>query len=623
MKKVLLTLGAVVASFIGLNAQTVTAEPITANWAALSGGGGMDMAQKQVMNSNGEIFFSEEVFTKPEFSWYTYGLKGDTIQLSGLSEKPNGNPDFVLNKLGKDGKKLYTLYSDRGYFDKNSPIAPTADGGFVMVLKARLLDEGVDLVEGEKNTLMFRLHHSEDPDYVYTIDASDLPDPQEDMGWIYRAYVLKFDAEGKVEWRRDIKSDFTKVEDSEGNLKYCSNMMDMEDVKQGKDGAIYVLGRFARPITIEGAPKEFIPTVVSPTWDYDFVQNAESDLFLTKFDVDGNYQWTLTHTAEENIKNEGIQRLAVDDEAVYAMGHISSLGVDAAYVELGGQRYDIEANYANRKLFYFKVNYADNGVGTTDETVKVAYIDGLDTPKAIKPMSVTSEDGKLIMCGSIKKGNVSYKGTELFSNAVNMYSGYTVSVNAADGKVIAGTMVTSEKGIGETEYAHVAENSIFVSGYTGMKGGWIAELDKETLEIKKIYKAFTGGAFSTVQGGTMYGNKFTLFGRGRQNPFVIEGIDPTELDLTDRNWDALVVNFSMPGIPEMSGVENVEKVEENTLAVYGTQGMVVVKASETCQVNVYNISGVLVRSLNLEEGETEIELPQGFYIVNGNKVVVY
>ena len=91
----------------------------------------------------------------------------------------------------------------------------------------------------------------------------------------------------------------------------------------------------------------------------------------------------------------------------------------------------------------------------------------------------------------------------------------------------------------------------------------------------------------------------------------------THAELVNLSAGSQVVDFC---VSPLSGVENVEFAG---LAVYGAKGCIVVKAAAAETVNVYNIAGRLVRSLNVEEGTTTVDgLMAGFYIVNGTKVLV-
>lgn len=73
----------------------------------------------------------------------------------------------------------------------------------------------------------------------------------------------------------------------------------------------------------------------------------------------------------------------------------------------------------------------------------------------------------------------------------------------------------------------------------------------------------------------------------------------------------------------VSPLSGVEGIDATAFAVYGAKGCIVVSANEEQTVNVYNIAGRLIRSVNVEKGTTSIDgLLAGFYIVNGTKVVV-
>lgn len=624
MKKFLLTLGVLFASIFSANAQVVeiAREEATGNWGVLSGSGGLDITWEVSSNAKGESYFLQASSTAPDYPWYAFGLKGERINCSGLSDGPNGNPDLILNKLDKDGNLLYTLYSDRGYFDQNSPLIATADGGALLVLKMRLIDSGREIDPGKK--IMLRLHHSKYPDYEYVIDETNLP---EDLGWINKGYILKLDAEGLVEWKREVYTDWTKVDD---NL--CSNMFDFKDAVEGPDGNYYILGHYARPLTIEGASKQFVPDNVTEGWDYDYVQNAQGDLFLTVFSPEGKYLWTLTHAKGSIMVNEGAISLATDREAVYAMGHLKSYAGKESPLTFGDKTITMPADTKYKDLFLMKINCADNAT-SNDDNVKVDFLRNYPgTTTAIKPMGITVADGKIVVYGSIQKGGITDNGNVIVEDKGKQYHGFVFTVSNVDGSVKAGTLAYFENNkICEVDAAFVAEKSIYALGYTFGIGGWIASFDKETLEAKTLYGLFTGGAAPTVYNASMIGNNLTMFGRGRWFPFVIKGVPDEDLFMVKdqqspdyKNWEVLVANFTMEESvfidPAPSGVEDV--VEESALKVYGAQGNVVVETENPCQVNVYNVAGALVRSLQVESGRTEIALPQGFYIVNGQKVIV-
>ena len=63
----------------------------------------------------------------------------------------------------------------------------------------------------------------------------------------------------------------------------------------------------------------------------------------------------------------------------------------------------------------------------------------------------------------------------------------------------------------------------------------------------------------------------------------------------------------------------------NTYATYSVKGgeCITVTTLKAQEIAVYSVDGRLVHKLNTKEGTSRIEVPQGVYIVNGEKVVVY
>ncbi len=623
MKKTLLISAAIIA--LGMQVQAVetnTKEIRTANWAEMVGGQWMDISGASSVNAQGEIFVTHAANTFPDKNEFNFA---DTkFTGSGLSDGPNGSPDFGLYKISQDGKLIMAIHSDRGYFHhSSSPMTATSDGGCIVAFKQRLI-ENTDYDNGKN--IMLRIYTTADPNYVYSIEEPNL---QKEDGWVYKGYVVKFDKDGKVQWRRNISTDTKKIIDGQGYERSCSNMFDFEDIQQGPDGSFYVLGKYARPMTIEGAPKEFIPDNIPSNWDYDFVQHAAGDMFLTKYDAQGNYQWTLTHKDGSLVANEGVKKMVLDNEAIYIMGHFK--GEAGQSTTFGDKSLTIPTSDIQHQ-FFMKINFADN-VNATDDNIKIEYAKVLEVAKnqggkkAIKPMFISVSDNKLMIGGGIQ-GVLKDNGKEILRNDMNFYHGYMFTANKADGTVLVGREFFPYNGISEVESVHLAGDSIYVSGYTLSNSGWTYSIDKETLATGKFYQTFTGGN-CTLQSAVAYQNKITVFGRGRNKPFGVQGIASEKIDPGQdqsapeyKSWEVLIANFTFEGIKyEDAGVENMEKVPEFT--AYASRGCINVVSAEPCQVYVHSVFGALLKSEQVGIGTTAIEMPKGFYIVNGKKVIVY
>ncbi|MDE5967927.1 MAG: hypothetical protein K2G64_02365 [Muribaculaceae bacterium] len=73
-----------------------------------------------------------------------------------------------------------------------------------------------------------------------------------------------------------------------------------------------------------------------------------------------------------------------------------------------------------------------------------------------------------------------------------------------------------------------------------------------------------------------------------------------------------------------TGVDNTfdESATDNTVTIIPGQGFVTVIASEPTTVNFYNVGGMLMKSIKVNEGVATFDIANGFYIANGKKIVV-
>jgi len=71
-----------------------------------------------------------------------------------------------------------------------------------------------------------------------------------------------------------------------------------------------------------------------------------------------------------------------------------------------------------------------------------------------------------------------------------------------------------------------------------------------------------------------------------------------------------------------AGVENVSANSDNGLTVKAVDGAIIITAARATHVNIYSVTGLLVRSLDILPGMTTVSLAPGFYIVNDHKVLV-
>lgn len=86
----------------------------------------------------------------------------------------------------------------------------------------------------------------------------------------------------------------------------------------------------------------------------------------------------------------------------------------------------------------------------------------------------------------------------------------------------------------------------------------------------------------------------------------------------DSNANALT--FSL----DMAGVENVsaDTTAAGRFRILPGNGCITVIASEDVMLPVYSVSGMLVKMVDVKAGTTEVDLPAGYYIAGGHKIMV-
>ena len=71
-----------------------------------------------------------------------------------------------------------------------------------------------------------------------------------------------------------------------------------------------------------------------------------------------------------------------------------------------------------------------------------------------------------------------------------------------------------------------------------------------------------------------------------------------------------------------TGIDSVTGTETGAFAVSGNNGAISITTDKALNVNIYTVSGNLVKSATVEAGSVSIPVASGMYIVNGKKVIV-
>jgi hypothetical protein len=163
-------------------------------------------------------------------------------------------------------------------------------------------------------------------------------------------------------------------------------------------------------------------------------------------------------------------------------------------------------------------------------------------------------------------------------------------ISASDHTPIAGaliTLVSKEEASKAPAFDGVTDNKVVYTAYTSSEGDYTLNIVQNTLDYIAVISA-EGYVSDTVEISEIGGISNIIL-----NDTLAEKV-PTAVN-----------NITAGGIK-----------------VYGVTGAVIIKTPADAKVKIYNLLGRLVTVADARQGENRVELPQGIYIVERNKVIV-
>ena len=286
------------------------------------------------------------------------------------------NHSLVINKISSEGTVQWSISSTAGELDNSSSvIAATPDGGAAAFLAMRHSEGNLDkriAIKDAKGT---------SHEIAFDVEARS-----------YHAMVVKIDADGAIEWIKDI--DVNNVADKEVYPKWTKNNITQGIYAYAIDvdaaGNIYVGGRMCAALTIGD-------TVIEPhnvdTWNGD-PQTSVGNMFILKFDAKGNLVKHLESAGAAT--QESVRSLKVVGDKIYAFGLVAGLA-DTEY-SLGGKSVTTTNNLISPAL------------ARLDTDLNVDYLKHYTTTKSNSTLQVPT----MVVIGN----NVYLMGTANFEIAI-------------------------------------------------------------------------------------------------------------------------------------------------------------------------------------------------------------
>ncbi len=524
----------------------------------------------------------------------------------GAESTAANNGNLAVTKTDAVGKALWTVYSNSGDFANQGGVATVADGTVYFYGKVRhsdgMFDKEICIVDAAGNKT----------EVGGTVTER-----------YYRLILGKADKDGKVQWIKLFDVENGKA--PAGTKDFTADAVTAGGVAADAEGNVYISGAFAMPLT-------FGETTLTPksaaAWDGK--TQGVNDLFIAKFDAEGNYVASLTAESSPQ-KGNAVQSVTVSGGKLYFVGTATSAEGEAK-ATLGGKEFTASENASPfvgcASTADLSVEWLTSATGVKQEGQKSFACQGL---------AVSESCGNVWVTGALK-GTLNVTGTQvsIASTQVSMNEGLIIRLNAANGEVLAGAVSRTAYNVSAlASYVSAFQNparpdKVYVYGYmmNAKEGAFIHTYNAENLQ------ADTNATISLIKDGgvpTAYGFAydseasaayFTVRGNkaftAPSNSSIVFG----SVDGVPSTWAILAAKVALPE-GEFSGVEAIAAEEVQDVSVVAVTGGITISASADAAITVYDIAGRSVVTVSVAAGAVEtIALPAGIYVAGGVKVAV-
>lgn len=559
------------ASAMSAGAQGVAA---TANWVTPINANNGISTPEAVAASDDNTFLVSKFVSKGNdnsLNFVNFGSQ-EKVAFGAPNKATSGNDNLLLTKVNADGTAAWHVYSKQGRV-ANASAATTSDGGVVVAavtsFTAFNAKEATDIPANSILDIVDADNHTTTIEKAFAGSA------------VYDIVVLKISADGHLDWFKHFAAD----DASSLTAKIAVDNTDN----------IYIGGQHAKTLS-------FGENAVA-------ARSAKS-LYLVKLDNAGNFvkSFDISGTDAEDY----IDAVTFADGKIFVAGRVKAKAegntIAFADITLAPTTFDdVFAAAFSTDLVPVWASIANS----------VAASDGKHTSQ-VKGIDVS--EGFVLVSGLVKGGYTAAGATD----AVTMSSGtklegMVIGFSVADGALSKGVCVS--EGISGLYSATIKGNKIYAFGYNianaDKQGSSLFEFDGENANENVI--ATTNEPASAGYPTTFYAkfvNSSLLAGvRAKGKGINVLG---NVYDYTNqKDFTATVMSINLKDV--FGGISTTETADD--ARIWAVSGAVKISVASPTSVAVYNVAGQIVAK-RIVTDETTIALPAGFYIVNGEKVVV-
>lgn len=455
----------------------------------------------------------------------------------------SANQGLVIMKLSADGELQWSVAQTNGEAGSNeNSVAATADGGLVAFVNLRhtegRMGENITITDAQG------VSHAID----WTVDERS-----------YRSGLIKINAQGGIEWMREIEANATADEATYPNWSQTSR-----NIGQGiktyaldvdNEGNIYVGGLMCANLTVGDVT---IPVHNVSSWNGN-AQNTAGNMFVIKFDQDGNYMKHLV--SEGEATQESVRALKVVGNKIYMSTWVT--GLAGTEFSVGGKAVTpatINSSWALAEL-------------DTDLNVNwLQFYESTVSGSAWQMPTMTVAGDHIYLMGTAKYGYTIGETNYTNTPANKARQSWLMQFDRSNGNATAATVLAT----GKMQMQHG-----FFGGYEGTDGNFYA-----------IERGLTPSA--------SFGSEMILY---KFNQETLESDDNVQLALGSCDGQSLVTDGTKVYVMNRFGNKN------EAISFYNSD-QTFSSASFVWGQSAYQVPVGAVQSLTIE-GNSEINLEKG------------
>lgn len=462
----------------------------------------------------------------------------------GIDYSGNGaNQGLLIMKLSADGELVWTVAQTNGEAAVNENwVAATADGGLVALVNMRHteghLGDNITIKDAKGNNF----------DYEWTVEARS-----------FRSFIIKIDADGGIEWTREIEANSTADE-----ATYPAWSQTSRNIGQGiktyaldidNEDNIYVGGLMCATLTTDGVT---IPVHNVASWNGN-AQTTVGNMFVIKFDQDGNYVKHLV--SEGEATQENVRALKVVGNKLYMAAWIA--GVAGTEFSIGGKSVTPATVNGSWALAELDTNLNVNWLQFYESTIS-------GSAWQMPTMTITGDH--IYLMGTAKYGYTIGETNYTNTPANKARQSWLMQFDRSNGNATTATVLAT----GSMEMQHG-----FFGGYEGTDGNFYA-----------IERGLTPSA--------SFGSELILY---KFNQETLEIVDNVQLALGSCDGQSLVTDGTRVYVMNRFGNKN------EAISFYNSE-ITFSSLSFVWGQSAYEVPVGAVQSLTIE-GNSEINLEKG------------